>query len=63
MHRFSSLSAESAGLTRRADPLAVPQGTASILYGMLTRPTERNAVRTDDYGDSVENLCMIQARG
>ena len=40
MHRFSSRSAESAGLTRRAT-----EATASVLYGTLRRPTERNTVR------------------
>ena len=57
MHRFSSRSAESADLTRRAT-----EAPASVLYGTLRRPTERNAVRTSDLGDAVENLCIIRAR-
>ena len=56
MHRFSSRSAESAGLTRRAI-----EAPASVLYGTLRRPTERNPVRTNDFGDAVENLCIIRA--
>ena len=56
MHRFSSRSTESAGLTRRAT-----EAPASVLYGTLRRPTERNAVRTSDLGDAVENLCIIRA--
>ena len=56
MHRFSSRSAESAGLTRRAT-----EAPASVLYGTLRRPTERNTVRTNDFGDAVENLCIIRA--
>ena len=57
MHRFSSRSAESAGLTRRAS-----EAPASVLYGTLSRPTERNTGRTSDFGDAVENLCIIRAR-
>ena len=56
MHRFSSRSAESAGLTRRAI-----EPPSSVLYGTLRRPTERNPVRTNDFGDAVENLCIIRA--
>ena len=61
MHRFSSRSVESAGLTRRATE--VP---ASVLYGTLRRPTapacgSRNTVRTNDFGDAVESLCIIRA--
>ncbi len=37
MHRFSSRSAESTGLTRRAI-----EAPASVLYGTLRRLTERN---------------------
>ncbi len=56
MHRFSSRSAESAGLARRAT-----KAPASVLYGTLRRPTERNTVRTSEFGDVVENLCIIRA--
>jgi len=56
MHRFSSRSAETADLTRR-----VTEAPASVLYGTLRGPTERNTVRTSDFGDAVENLCIIRA--
>ncbi len=56
MHRFSSRSAASAGLTRRAT-----EAPGSVLSGTLRRPTERNTVRTDDGGDAVENSCIIRA--
>ncbi len=57
LHRFSSRSDGSAGLTRCA-----PKAPASVLCGTLRRPTERNTVRTSDFGDAVENLCIIRAR-
>ena len=58
MHRFSSRSAESVVLARRAT-----EATAGVRYGMLRRPTERNTVGTDDGDDGVENLYMMRARG
>ena len=57
MYRFSSRSAESTGLTRRAT-----EAPASVLYSTLRRPIERNTVRTSDFRDAVENLCMIRAK-
>ncbi|MEE8114062.1 MAG: hypothetical protein V3T23_06875, partial [Nitrososphaerales archaeon] len=39
------------------------EAPASVLYGTLRRPTERNTVRTSDFGDAVENLCIIRAKG
>ena len=59
MHRFSSRSVESAGLTRRSTEAPV-----SVLYGTLKRPGapacgSRNTVRTSDFGDAAENLCII----
>ena len=55
MGRFSSGSDEGADLTRRAT-----EAPANVLYGTLRRPTERNAVRADDFVAAVENLCMIR---
>ncbi len=57
MHRFLSRSDESADLTRRAT-----EAPANVLYGTLRRPTECNAVRSDDLDAAVENLCMIRAK-
>ena len=57
MHRFSSRSAESTVLARRAT-----KAPASVLYSTLRRPIERNTVRTSDFRDAVENLCIIRAR-
>ena len=31
-------------------------------YGTLRRPTERNTVRMSDFGDAVENLCIIRVK-
>ncbi len=57
MYRFSSRSAESTDLTRRAT-----EAPASVLYSTLRRPIERNTVRTSDFRDAVENLYMIRAK-
>jgi hypothetical protein len=56
MHRFSSRSAESTGLTRRAT-----ETPASVLYSTLRRPIERNTVRSSDFRDAVENLFILRA--
>ncbi len=56
MQRFLSRSDESADLARRAT-----EAPANVLYGTLRRPTERNAVRSDDFVAAVENLCIIPA--
>ncbi len=55
MHRFSSRSDD---LTRR-----VTEVPASVLYGTLRRPTERNTGRADDFFAAVENLCIVRANG
>ena len=39
----------------------VTEAPASVLYGTLRRPTERNTVRMSDFGDAVENICIIRA--
>ncbi len=61
MHRFSSRSDESTGLTRRVTRKRVPQAPANVLLSTLRRPTERNAARADDFAAAVENLCIIRA--
>jgi len=57
MHRFLSRSDEGADLTRRET-----EGPRKrTLCGTLRRPTEWNAVRPDDFGAAVENLCLVRA--
>ncbi len=63
MHRFLSRSDESADLTRRGGTrLCGSEVPANVLYGTLRRPTECNAVRADDCGAAVENLCIVRAK-
>ncbi len=72
MHRFSSRSAECAGLSAlRAtrDPQAGAPGSrkrtvgyAEEADGVGTRFAGR-AVRPSDFGDAVENLCIMRASG
>ncbi len=68
MHRFSSRSDESTGLTRRVTRKRVPQAPANVLLSTLRRPRgtrlcgSRNTDRVDDFVAAVENLCIVRAR-
>ena len=58
MHRFSSRSAESAGLTRRAT-----EAPRKRTVGYAEEADRaQHSQETSDFGDAVENLCIIRAR-
>ncbi len=64
MHRFLSGSDESADLSAlrhaRGHPFA-GRTRKCTLCSTLRRPTEWDAVRADDFGAAVENLCLVRA--
>ncbi len=47
---------------REFDAVALATNTTVSMKRDTRRPIERNTVRTSDFGDAVENLCMIRVR-